>query len=66
MKYWCFLMSFLKIDKKDLINILTFGIVFPFELVGFLVKVSKVLTDEKIPIFTIFAYSAAPGKTLGK
>jgi hypothetical protein len=38
-------------------KILTFDMVLPFELVGFLAKVSKVLADEKIPIFTISAYS---------
>lgn len=38
-------------------KILTFDIVFPFGLVGFLAKVSKVLADEKIPIFTVSAYS---------
>ncbi|MBE3095257.1 MAG: hypothetical protein IMZ52_09525 [Actinobacteria bacterium] len=37
--------------------------VLPFALVGFPAKVSKVLADEKIPIFTISAYSAAPGIT---
>jgi len=35
--------------------------ILPFGLVGFLAKVSKVLADEKIPIFAISAYSAAPG-----
>ncbi|MCK4310334.1 MAG: ACT domain-containing protein, partial [Methanomicrobia archaeon] len=29
----------------------------PFELVGFLAKISKVLADEKISIFAISAYS---------
>ncbi len=38
-------------------KILTFDMVLPFGLVGFLAKVSKVLADEKIPIFVISAYS---------
>ena len=38
-------------------KILTFDMVLPFELVGFLAKVTKVLTDEKISIFAISAYS---------
>jgi len=38
-------------------KILTFDMVLPFGLVGFLAKVSKVLADEKIPIFAISAYS---------
>ncbi len=38
-------------------KILTFDMVLPFWLVGFLAKVSKVLADEKIPIFAISAYS---------
>jgi len=38
-------------------KILTFNMVLPFELVGFLEKVTKVLTDEKISIFAISAYS---------
>jgi len=42
--------------EKDL-KILTFDMVLPFGLVGFLAKVSKVLADEKIPIFAISAYS---------
>jgi len=52
-----------KYDKKNVIEIekdwkiLTFDMVLPFELVGFLAKISKVLTDEKIPIFAISAYS---------
>jgi len=39
-------------------KILTFDMVLPFGLVGFLAKVSKVLADEKIPIFAISAYSS--------
>ena len=52
-----------KYDDEDVIEIekdwkiLTFDMVLPFELVGFLAKVSKVLADEKIPIFAISAYS---------
>ena len=38
-------------------KILTFDMVLPFGLVGFLAKVSKVLADENIPIFAISAYS---------
>jgi len=38
-------------------KILTFDMILPFELVGFLTKISKVLADEKIPIFAISAYS---------
>jgi len=38
-------------------KILTFDMILPFELVGFLAKVTKVLTDEKISIFAISAYS---------
>ena len=38
-------------------KILTFDMVLPFGLVGFLAKVSKVLANEKIPIFAISAYS---------
>jgi len=38
-------------------KILTFDMVLPFGLVGFLAKISKVLADENIPIFVISAYS---------
>jgi len=38
-------------------KILTFDMILPFGLVGFLAKVSKALADEKIPIFAISAYS---------
>jgi len=38
-------------------KILTFDMVLPFGLVGFLAKAFKVLADEKIPIFAISAYS---------
>ena len=52
-----------KYHDEDVIEIekdwkmLTFDAVLPFGLVGFLAKVSKVLADEKIPIFSISAYS---------
>ena len=52
-----------KYNNEDIIEIekdwkiLTFDMVLPFGLVGFLAKVSKVLADEKIPIFAISAYS---------
>lgn len=52
-----------KYDEKNVIEIekdwkvLTFDMVLPFGLVGFLAKVSKVLADEDIPIFVISAYS---------
>ena len=52
-----------KYDDEDIIEIekdwkiLTFDMVLPFGLVGFLAKVSKVLADEKISIFAISAYS---------
>jgi len=52
-----------KYNDEDVIEIekdwkiLTFDMILPFGLVGFLAKVSKVLADEKIPIFAISAYS---------
>jgi hypothetical protein len=52
-----------KYNNEDVIEIekdwkiLTFNLVLPFGLVGFLAKVSKVLADKKIPIFAISAYS---------
>lgn len=52
-----------KYDAKDVIKIekdwkiLTFDMVLPFGLVGFLAKVSKALADENISIFAISAYS---------
>jgi hypothetical protein len=52
-----------KFNDEDIIEIekdwkiLTFDMVLPFGLVGFLAKVSKVLADEKILIFAISAYS---------
>jgi hypothetical protein len=51
------------IDKKDIIEveenwkILTFDMVLPFGLVGFMAKISGVLAEEKIPIFVISAFS---------
>ena len=38
-------------------KILTFGMVLPFGLVGFLAKISKALAEENISIFAISAYS---------
>jgi hypothetical protein len=52
-----------KYDESDAIKvekdwkILTFDMVLPFELVGFLAIVSKELAEEKISIFAISAYS---------
>ena len=52
-----------KVNDEDVIEIendwkiLTFDMVLPFGLVGFLAKVSKILADEKISIFAISAYS---------
>jgi hypothetical protein len=45
------------IENEDNWKILTFDMILPFELVGFLAKVSEVLADEKISIFAISAYS---------
>ena len=51
-----------KYNDEDIIEIekgwkiLTFDMILPFGLVGFLAKISKVLADEKIPIFAISAY----------
>ncbi|MFA4820246.1 MAG: ACT domain-containing protein [Candidatus Aenigmatarchaeota archaeon] len=38
-------------------KILTFEMVLPFGLVGFLAKISKALADENISLFAISAYS---------
>jgi uncharacterized protein len=38
-------------------NILTFDMVLPFELVGFLAVVTKILADEKISVFALSSYS---------
>ena len=52
-----------KFNEKDAIEIesnwkiLTFDMVLPFELIGFMAKVSQALADEKISIFAISAYS---------
>lgn len=52
-----------KINKNDVIKIengwkiLTFDMILPFELVGFLAKVSQALANAKISIFAISAYS---------
>lgn len=52
-----------KVNDEDVIEIekdwkiLTFDMVLPFGLVGFLAKVSKILADEKISIFAISGYS---------
>ena len=52
-----------KYNNEDVIEIqkdwriLTFDMILPFELVGFLAKVSKILADEKISIFVLSAYS---------
>lgn len=50
-------------NEKDTIEIekdwkiLTFDMVLPFGLVGFMAKVSQALADERISIFAISAYS---------
>ena len=52
-----------KIKNKDVIEIekdwkiLTFKMVLPFQLVGFMAKVSKALADEKVSIFAVSAFS---------
>ncbi|MCH8004100.1 MAG: ACT domain-containing protein [Nanoarchaeota archaeon] len=52
-----------KYNEEDAIEIekgwkiLTFDMVLPFGLVGFLAKVSKILADENVSIFVISAYS---------
>ena len=52
-----------KYNDEDIIEIekdwkiLTFDMILPFGLVGFLAKVSEILADEKIPIFAVSAYS---------
>jgi len=52
-----------KTQEEDIIEIekgwkiLTFDIVLPFGLVGFIAKVSKALAEEGISIFVISAYS---------
>lgn len=52
-----------KLNEKDAIKIerdwkiLTFDMILPFGLVGFMAKISKAFADEKISIFAISAYS---------
>ena len=52
-----------KFNEKDAVEIekdwkiLTFDMVLPFGLVGFMAKVSQALADEKISIFAISTYS---------
>jgi hypothetical protein len=52
-----------RINEKEVIDleknwkILTFDMVLPFGLVGFLATVSKALADEKISIYVISAFS---------
>ena len=52
-----------KFNEKDAIEIerdwkiLTFDMVLPFGLVGFIAKISQALADEKISILAISAYS---------
>jgi len=52
-----------KVDEEDVIEIqkgwklLTFDMVLPFELVGFLATVSNAFAEEGIPIFAVSAYS---------
>ena len=45
------------IEKDEGWKILTFDIVLPLKLVGFIAKVSKVLAEEGISIFVVSAYS---------
>jgi hypothetical protein len=52
-----------KVNYEDVIEIekdwkiLTFDVFLPFELIGFLAKISKVLAEENIGILAISAYS---------
>ncbi|MBU3905246.1 MAG: ACT domain-containing protein [Nanoarchaeota archaeon] len=52
-----------KVNQEDVIKIekgwkiITFDMILPFELTGFMAAVSKVLAEEKISIFAISAYS---------
>ncbi|MFH0874866.1 MAG: ACT domain-containing protein [archaeon] len=52
-----------KYDEKEVIEIekdwrlLTFDMVLPFELVGFMAAVSTVLADAKVSIFAVSGYS---------
>lgn len=45
----------IKIEKDY--KLLTFNMAIPFEVIGFMAKVSKALADEKIALFAISAYS---------
>jgi len=45
----------IKIEKNW--KILTFDVVLPLDLVGFLAKISKILAEEGISIFVISSYS---------
>lgn len=45
------------IEVQDGWKLLTFDMVLPFELVGFLARVSTVLADAGVSIFAISAYS---------
>jgi hypothetical protein len=47
--------SVIKIEKGW--KLIAFDMVFPFEMVGFISKISKVLADNKISIFVISSYS---------
>lgn len=55
--------------EKDF-RLLTFDMTLPFDLVGFMAYISKLLADENISIFTISAYSTdhilLKNKDLGK
>jgi uncharacterized protein len=52
-----------KLDKKKIIKVqknyrlITFDMILPFSLVGFMAKISGALAEENIPIFVISAYS---------
>ena len=52
-----------RINNEDVIEVeegwklLTFDMILPFGLVGFLARVSQALADEKISIFALSAYS---------
>jgi len=45
----------IKIEKDY--KLLTFNMAIPFEVIGFMAKVSRALADEKIALFAISAYS---------
>ncbi len=45
------------IEKNEGWKIITFDMVLPFELVGFITRLSQILTEEGISIFVISAYS---------